>query len=77
MGKPRPICFPCAKEMRCEKNDYAVKDKATETFPATVWLGDMFMCPLCHGRVVINFGEGRTAHEVSDSTLEEAQEFKR
>ena len=53
---PRPICVPCAVEMRCEKNDQAVNDRAIEPFPATYWRGDRFKCPECSTEVVIGFG---------------------
>jgi hypothetical protein len=77
MGKPAPICVNCAQEMRCAKNDFAVKDKESGPFPATVWLGDKYQCPSCKTEIAVSFGKGRPGPDVSDLTLDTAQEFSR
>ena len=48
-----PIRVPCAVEMRCVKNEYAVADPE----PSTYWLGDMYRCQQCAAQVVTGFGE--------------------
>ena len=47
-----PICVPCAREMRCKKNMYAVADPE----PSTYWYGDRYECPGCGANVVVGFG---------------------
>lgn len=61
MSTPTPICAPCERAMRCVQNDLPVKDKASEGFPATVWLGDVYGCPECDAQIVTGFGRGRPA----------------
>ena len=51
-----PICVPCAVEMRCLQNGFAVADPE----PATYWRGDLYGCPVCGARVVTGFGNGFT-----------------
>jgi hypothetical protein len=69
-----PICFPCARSMRCAQNDFPVRDKRTATSPATVWLGDRFTCPDCNTSVVVSFGRGRCEDHDAPS---DAMEFRR
>jgi len=74
MSNLTPICFPCARSMRCFQNDFPVRDKRTETSPATEWLGDRFTCPECGASVVVGFGRGRVEDQDRPST---ALEFRR
>ena len=69
----RPICVPCAQSMICAENDFPVRDKRTEDFPATEWLGDRFKCS-CGASVVVGFGRGRVENPAAPST---ALEFRR
>ena len=75
MSRLTPICFACARSMRCAQNDYPVRDKRTATSPATVWLGDRFACPDCNASVVVGFGQGR--EENPDAPDTDALEFRR
>jgi hypothetical protein len=45
-----PICFTCAKEMRCFKNGQAVMTSMG------LYHGDTYQCPSCHAMVVVDFG---------------------
>jgi hypothetical protein len=47
-----PICVPCAREMRCKKNDYFFKDYEG----AAIWAGDLYACENCDARVVVGVG---------------------
>jgi len=47
---PLPVCVKCRREMRCEKNSFAVVDSAG------VWDGDEYACPGCGVEVVVGFG---------------------
>jgi len=77
MSRPAPICASCAQEMRCKKNDFPVKDKASGSFPSTVWLGDLFKCPSCGTEIVVGFGKGQPGPEADPRDLAFAQEFSR
>ena len=44
-----PICVACAREMRCQKNDYLFADYGD----AAVWAGDMYECENCKQQVVV------------------------
>lgn len=59
-----PICVPCAREMRCKKNDYLFSD----TEASYVWAGDMFECPQCKAQIVTGFAREAVAwaHEDTD-----------
>ena len=52
-----PICVKCRVQMRCKKNDYLVADKASQGFPETYWLGDLWGCPQCGQQIVTGFGQ--------------------
>lgn len=54
--KPNPVCVPCGKEMRCEKNGVIVENGAVQ------WRGDKFKCPKCGVEVVAAFGGGEDIH---------------
>jgi hypothetical protein len=47
-----PICVPCAREMRCKKNDYFFKDYEG----AAIWAGDRYECERCKASVVVGVG---------------------
>jgi len=70
MSRLTPICVQCAQAMRCAKNDFPVRDKRTETSPATVWLGDRFECEGCKASVVVGFGKGRVETDHDRDALE-------
>jgi hypothetical protein len=54
-----PICVPCAREMRCRKNEYLFTDYGG----AAIWSGDMYACESCKAQVVIGVGREPVAHE--------------
>ena len=58
----RPVCVPCAREMRCKKNDYLVSDREPACY---VWAGDMFECEGCGHQVVVGWAKEpvRWGHE--------------
>jgi hypothetical protein len=41
--------------MRCEKNDFVVRDPEKGGFPSTYWVGDKYRCPVCGQEVVVGF----------------------
>lgn len=48
---PMPICPPCKKEMRVEKNGVPI------TNGIYLYFGDKYKCPRCGSEVVARFGE--------------------
>jgi hypothetical protein len=79
MAQLTPICVPCARSMRCTQNEFAVRDKRTDAFVATVWSGDRFTCPDCNASVVVGFGRG-VPEDRAEWSLERAKhalEFRR
>jgi hypothetical protein len=64
-----PICVDCNQEMKCSKNARVVHDPQVGGFPETYWVGDEFECPVCHNKVVTNFGE-KVAKEALGSLLD-------
>jgi hypothetical protein len=43
--------------MFCKKNEFLVRDKATEKFPSTFWSGDLYECADCGAQIVTGFGK--------------------
>jgi hypothetical protein len=61
----RPVCVPCKREYRIEKNEVAVEQLANDG-PYKLWSGDLWQCPSCEHQLVVGFGRGPIAdrHEV-------------
>ena len=47
-----PVCVSCATQMRCAKNGYVVEFEGSEQQHS----GDMYYCPDCGLKVVVDFG---------------------
>jgi hypothetical protein len=54
-----PICVPCAREMRCKKNEYLFTDYEG----AAIWSGDMYQCESCNTQVVVGVGREPVAQK--------------
>ena len=67
---PRPICRPCAVEMRCSQNGVVARDAAVGEIVATYWRGDAYKCPKCEAEIVTGFGAGYL-----DAMGEESEQF--
>lgn len=74
MSQIAPVCFPCARAMRCAENSYSVRDARTATSAATVWSGDRFECPDCNASIIVGFGRG---WEEDPDAPSNALEFRR
>lgn len=51
-----PVCVPCARTMRCAKNDFGVVTMTTPDEPYEVHRGDKYRCLDCGTEVVVGFG---------------------
>jgi hypothetical protein len=63
--------------MICAKNDFLVKDVATDKFPETYWAGDKWQCPECGAEIATGFGSGMTPQAVEAYARAAALEFGR
>lgn len=52
---PRPICVPCAAEMKPARNGFLVAVLANNRYHETM-SGDKYKCPTCNHEIVAGFG---------------------
>lgn len=72
---PTPICCKCRVAMKCEQNDFIVRDPETQ-FPSTYWAGDKFRCPVCGHEIVVGFGKPVDAEKAEElGWTEQSMEF--
>lgn len=58
MSRFAPICVPCRREMRCQKNDYLFSPDES-----AVWAGDMYECSKCKAQIVSGFAKEPVAQQ--------------
>lgn len=51
-----PVCVPCARTMRCAKNDFKVVTLTGSSEPYQIYNGDKYRCEGCGTEVVVGFG---------------------
>jgi hypothetical protein len=56
----RPVCVPCKREYRIEKNEVAVEQLDNDR-AFKLWSGDLWQCPSCEHQLVTGFGRGPLA----------------
>lgn len=44
----RPVCVPCRRFYRCEKNEFNWEEGTYR-----IWTGDKWKCPGCHTEIII------------------------
>ena len=71
---PLPICVKCKQEMKCIKNEFIVKDKASGKFQSTIWFGDLYKCCKCNNQIAAGFGTA-IEPERNQHLLDEAMPF--
>lgn len=62
-----PVCGNCKVEMRCMKTGFTVANKAV---PHYVRSGDLFICPRCDNKTVVNLGEPYDSKKAADLYFE-------
>ena len=60
-----PICCNCKIEMRCEKNEFIVRDPRHGDFDSTYWSSDKWKCPVCGHEIATGRGKQVTAAEAA------------
>ena len=74
---PLPICVPCKKQMTVVQNDFPICDGEVAGFPSTVWIGDLYECPVCKTQIVTGLGSGLANPESADFWKSKALQFER
>ncbi len=50
-----PICVPCQRFFRPQKNDFKFLEAMEDGQPYKLWAGDKWKCPDCGAQIVVGF----------------------